>query len=375
MQKSDDYLKIRQEFANALFQNKLRQKLGTKCIYCGMNDDIQYHHIIPVSQGGDNRISNLVPLCGRCHFLAHEKKPIEGKKYKKKGRAETIKPNNYDFIIKLYLGNLIKMNEAMALLDVKRNVFYRFMNQYKAENNDNRVHTNSGNSAENNGIYELLMSLSPETIEVVVNRFIGNQISQEEACSKLGIAQDQFEKIVKACKVQKCTQKPKKIVNACKRNKENLEPIGFLNQGLTSKKHFDITEYDEFIIDLYLCELLKASEAADLLEISQSTFKKRVAVFKEEKRDKRIPEKPKGSSNVIYNMLKRESKANIDEIIDKFLDDKISIERSSAYLCINKDQMIKLVIAHKRRNKDSRKADLIRQIQRTEGNKLKRLKK
>lgn len=36
-----------------------------------LHSDIQLHHIVPRSQGGDDYADNLVPLCGDCHRLIH----------------------------------------------------------------------------------------------------------------------------------------------------------------------------------------------------------------------------------------------------------------------------------------------------------------
>ena len=38
-----------------------------KCIYCGTTDNIQIEHRIPLSRGGTNWPSNLVPACGSCN--------------------------------------------------------------------------------------------------------------------------------------------------------------------------------------------------------------------------------------------------------------------------------------------------------------------
>lgn len=42
-----------------------------KCVNCGSIDDIVYHHIVPLSMGGNDVISNLTCLCGVCHNLIH----------------------------------------------------------------------------------------------------------------------------------------------------------------------------------------------------------------------------------------------------------------------------------------------------------------
>ncbi len=44
-------------------------KWGHRCAYCGERDvPLQIEHIIPLSRGGSNRVSNLTLACGRCNL-------------------------------------------------------------------------------------------------------------------------------------------------------------------------------------------------------------------------------------------------------------------------------------------------------------------
>lgn len=42
--------------------------LGNVCIYCGESKSLTIDHAVPLSRGGSNDISNLVPACGPCNF-------------------------------------------------------------------------------------------------------------------------------------------------------------------------------------------------------------------------------------------------------------------------------------------------------------------
>jgi hypothetical protein len=53
---------------------KDKDYLGRYCCNCGSEDDVQYHHIVPLSYGGNNVISNMCCLCGSCHDKIHYKK-------------------------------------------------------------------------------------------------------------------------------------------------------------------------------------------------------------------------------------------------------------------------------------------------------------
>jgi hypothetical protein len=47
---------------------------GYRCVNCGdgIQDSIlQAHHIVPLSKGGSNKISNLATLCKDCHGKLH----------------------------------------------------------------------------------------------------------------------------------------------------------------------------------------------------------------------------------------------------------------------------------------------------------------
>ena len=47
-----------------------RKYLGTKCMICGWDVDVDVHHIIPIRHGGTNNIDNLAVLCPNHHRMA-----------------------------------------------------------------------------------------------------------------------------------------------------------------------------------------------------------------------------------------------------------------------------------------------------------------
>lgn len=56
------------------------------CQGCGLKEDpkkptLQVHHVIPLSEGGTNDLSNLTLFCARCHKKEHAKKPKKPKYY------------------------------------------------------------------------------------------------------------------------------------------------------------------------------------------------------------------------------------------------------------------------------------------------------
>ena len=132
-----------------------KKQIGLVCCNCGNEQDLEYHHIIPLSLGGQNKLSNLCCLCNNCHSLLHfgENKNISHSEATKQGlqRAkergtqlgrpkgtklvtkksleakELIKKLNYTFE-----GNL--NNEATyKQIGISRNTFYKYKNELLAE--------------------------------------------------------------------------------------------------------------------------------------------------------------------------------------------------------------------------------------------------
>lgn len=48
-----------------------KQQIGTVCINCGATEELQYHHVVPISMGGNDIPSNMVCVCARCHSMIH----------------------------------------------------------------------------------------------------------------------------------------------------------------------------------------------------------------------------------------------------------------------------------------------------------------
>lgn len=131
---------VKSEFRSPSFRNHLRDKLGVSCMYCGTTKDVEYHHIVPISQGGDNRIQNIVPLCRVCHAKAHKKRQ-QNYEYTL-GRKRIPLPDNWETIVRLYASGEITHAQARQMSGLKRNKFY--LEFYEAVDKwglkDNRSH-------------------------------------------------------------------------------------------------------------------------------------------------------------------------------------------------------------------------------------------
>lgn len=67
---------LRQEYIKLRNSTTFKDLVGTTCVNCGSDECIEYHHIVPLSLGGTNRLSNIIPLCHRCHCAAHKGRHI-----------------------------------------------------------------------------------------------------------------------------------------------------------------------------------------------------------------------------------------------------------------------------------------------------------
>lgn len=128
-----------------------------KCYNCGSTTDaLELHHIVPLSLGGTNNPTNIVPLCEKCHGLIHDmpwkvghkeatKRGIE--KAKREGKQigcpkgkkvttqksieskELIKQHSRDFD-----GSLTD-KDTMKLIGIARNSYYKYKKELKNELN------------------------------------------------------------------------------------------------------------------------------------------------------------------------------------------------------------------------------------------------
>lgn len=51
---------------------EVKQRDEYKCKICGGTEELEVHHIIPLSRGGTNKKTNLITLCIKHHKARHK---------------------------------------------------------------------------------------------------------------------------------------------------------------------------------------------------------------------------------------------------------------------------------------------------------------
>lgn len=65
------------------------------CSKCGSSKFVQVHHIVPLSKGGSNKVSNLILLCRKCHLIEHKKYDFGSNEVKRLSLQKKIEIINY----------------------------------------------------------------------------------------------------------------------------------------------------------------------------------------------------------------------------------------------------------------------------------------
>lgn len=100
-------------------RNEAHKNIGErerKCVNCWATEDLEIHHIVPLSRGGNDIASNLAYLCVSCHCKAHGIKWGGGGR--NAGRPKSEKPWNYKDVLTRYITGRIssvRVHEELGL--------------------------------------------------------------------------------------------------------------------------------------------------------------------------------------------------------------------------------------------------------------------
>ena len=109
---------LRKEHNIRRIDGTYKKLLGAECVNCGSNENIEYHHIVPLCVGGTNKLTNIVPVCIRCHKAIHgEKDYREYSAIKNKGKRKSYTEYESDF--EKYINCEIDKKTLKGILGIK----------------------------------------------------------------------------------------------------------------------------------------------------------------------------------------------------------------------------------------------------------------
>lgn len=136
------YEEAKKEFRRPSFRNKMKSEIGGACVNCGADEDIEYHHIVPLKNGGTNNFGNIVPLCSTCHYKAHDRKNFNAKN---PGRPKIVEFEEAEIVLHRYFSLEIGTKEAKELLGLSQKTkdsFLKLKKQYEEKYNIEKFKNN-----------------------------------------------------------------------------------------------------------------------------------------------------------------------------------------------------------------------------------------
>lgn len=128
------YEELRQEFTRESFREEMVRVLGCTCFNCGSEENIEYHHAVPLRLGGTNKMKNILALCHRCHMAAHTGRDINQIKINpnRGGRPKKypLNPEN-ELIMWMWAKGEIGTAECKRLLSMGKYVKIKETSLYK----------------------------------------------------------------------------------------------------------------------------------------------------------------------------------------------------------------------------------------------------
>lgn len=126
--------RLRKESNTPMFKAMVRDEHGCACVNCGSYENVEYHHIVPISLGGTNAISNVVPLCHKCHKAAHCGRHLSHySDHSNGGRKRRVPDEEFYRICNLWLdgqiGNLKRAEMLGISVNTQRGQFKEWLSE------------------------------------------------------------------------------------------------------------------------------------------------------------------------------------------------------------------------------------------------------
>lgn len=115
-------MKRKRKPASKEFREEAIRLHGNRCLNCGDDENVEWHHVVPLEIGGNDTPSNTVPLCLSCHKAVTNHQLVLttvgrrcNRQYKPAGRP-IVYPRNYEAILEDYTRCRISKSEAARRL-------------------------------------------------------------------------------------------------------------------------------------------------------------------------------------------------------------------------------------------------------------------
>lgn len=171
---------LKKEFTRKSFREILKKELGEICVNCGAKEHIEYHHIVPLINGGTNRLTNIAPLCIECHKKAHDRQHFVSKNG---GRPQAISYEDAEPILKEYFDKKIgakELKEKLGLSPKNKSTHYRLINEYKKRHKISKNFKNTVDLIQNKQEYysnrNLYKPISYEEAEPFLEKYFNQEI-------------------------------------------------------------------------------------------------------------------------------------------------------------------------------------------------------
>jgi hypothetical protein len=118
-----------------LTKRKQLEFWDNKCAICGRNDYLEFHHLIPKSEGGNDEYDNLIVLCGCCHANVH------GRSFNpdKPNRKTSIEYEAAEPILSAYFSNEIGTRETKKKLNLSPKTHLTESSVYKRYKREHNI--------------------------------------------------------------------------------------------------------------------------------------------------------------------------------------------------------------------------------------------
>jgi DNA repair exonuclease SbcCD nuclease subunit len=119
---------LTQKWREAVFECK-----GHKCAACNTTKNLEIHHVLPLINGGNNNMDNLLVVCQKHHKQLHGK---IHRRTSENGRPKIISYEDALPTLKKYFNEEIGTKECLSVLGfspTNHTALYEFRKRYKAE--------------------------------------------------------------------------------------------------------------------------------------------------------------------------------------------------------------------------------------------------